>query len=247
MYFNNSELKTFDSVRDYVVRSGIAEKVSLRDPSYGLSKSNDELLVGLVGQIAAIGNNTAQDNVQDDPELRSALTWKRLSSMDDEERHIAIWTVLRAAGSRYARKDVAHCVPSQKLSASVAAFAKEGSPKAYVAKLAKLPSDVERLNMVRGIPSLSGGKSPRDFLTTKLGMARNFIALDIRIMQVLHAIAPSQVRKQATPGSDDTYNRIEAALVEQVCPRFGISPAELDQWLFRANKDNRLVKHLQSL
>lgn len=114
-------------------------------------------------------------------------------------------------------------------------------------RLAELPSDAHRLNMVRGIPSLSGGKSPRDFLTTKLGMAKSFVALDIRIMQVLHFISPLTIRTQVTPGSDATYNRIETALVEQVCPRFGISPAELDQWLFRANERNRLVKHLQSL
>lgn len=77
--------------------------------------------------------------------------------------------------------------------------------------------------------------------------AREFVALDSRIMSALHTIAPMFVKQATTPSSKRGYVKIENALRTQVCPRYGIPMAELDQWLFHGNEDARLVAFLASV
>lgn len=245
--FSAQELSIFDQVRDHLAGRGITEKISVRTPEYGLAKTDNQLIVDLVGQLAAIGNNKAQDKLRNSDEIKATLDWTLLRGLAPAQRKEQVWRALKAAGSRYAGKTLETCKYSGPLADSIDAFLASGGPATFVRQLAGLATDADRLSRVRALPALSGLKSPRDFLTTKLGMATSFVALDSRIMQTLSAIAPGWVKGSATPVREADYLKVETALVRQVCPRYGISGAELDQWLFHGNAGGELAAYVEGL
>jgi hypothetical protein len=78
-------------------------------------------------------------------------------------------------------------------------------------------------------------KGARDFLTTGFGLVKDHIALDSRILNVLHLVGvkiPARGKLNSTK-----YDALERMLLEQVCRPLGVSGADLDQLLFKNYRD----------
>lgn len=239
--FSAQEMRAFRRVHGWLVRQGVQ---ATPRPAAHLNKTEDALVLDLVSQMAVIGNSEPGQRVRTDPRIAKLLRWRQnLDVMSLAARARVIHRALRMAGARFAGKSLATCPYSKRLSESLNAMSAEGGPRAWAGMLANLPTEAERVNKLRDLPVFRGQKSPRDFLSTKLGLARDLIALDIRIMQVLRTIAPTKIQGATTPGRR-TYEAIEKALVEQVAPALGCTPYELDQLLYLGNKDNAIVKYL---
>jgi thermostable 8-oxoguanine DNA glycosylase len=80
-------------------------------------------------------------------------------------------------------------------------------------------------------------KGASDFLTTGFGLVKDHIALDSRILNVLHLVGVNIPERGQL--NSMMYDALEQMLLEQVCRPLGVSGAELDQLLFRNYKGIR--------
>lgn len=240
--FSPREIRTFMRVHQWLVKRGIHPPRRKRAHLY---KTDDALVLDLVSQMAVIGNSEPGKKVRTDPEIAELLRWRQnLDVMSRAGRVKVIHRALRIAGARYAGKSVATCPYSKRLADSLQKMAEAGGPLEWVKKIASIRNEADRVELLRALPVFQGQKSPRDFLSTKLGLAKNLIALDIRIMQVLCVIAPEKIQGSSTPARK-AYEAIEKALVEQIAPALGCTGYELDQYLYLGNEDGAIVKYLR--
>lgn len=241
--FSASEIGKFRRVHQWLVKQGIQPPRRRRVAE----KTDDDVVVDLVCQVAVIGNSAPGKKVRKDPGIAALLRWRdNLELMSRARRIRAIHRVLKLAGVRYAGESVETCRYSGPLADSLQTMRDAGGPSNWVKEIAALKAEGARLRQVRTLPIFKKGqKSPRDFLSTKLGLARNLIALDDRILAVLRAIAPAKFGETRTPQNASRYEAIERGLVEQVCPALGVSGYQLDQFLYLGNDKGAIVKYLR--
>lgn len=211
-------------------------------------KSDDDaIIIGLVAQVAVIGNSEAGTRLHNDDEAKSGLVWKgHLEGKSRTQCIREIHAVLRRVGARWAGKTVASCRFSPRIADSLSIMELSGGPRAFVASVARRREEDDRLTRLQDLPVFRGNKSPRDFLNTSLGLASWKVALDRRVLAVLREIAPDKIHEVDTPPRK-RYLAIECALIEQVCPVLGANGFELDQLLYLGQgRQGRIVEFLRT-
>lgn len=191
---------------------------------------NSAIWLRVVSQVVVIGG-AAQAVKLRDPSISEMLDYDHLCSVSDKRAVKLIGEALREIGTRRVSAKNPELSPKVVHLAKNLTILKEypGGPRGFVRKLEALDSSVARRTYVMDCLSYFGPKGSRDFLTTGLGLATDFIALDSRVMGVVRRIVPEwpeTVKK-------DEYDALEDYLVQEVCKPLDITPVLLDQLLFR--------------
>ena len=203
----------------------------LPHPDTWKSKSDDDIWIRVVSQVAVIGNARPADLLHQH-QYRDTLQWDLVASLSDEDAAVAIWTVLRKIGSRYAGKSLDKCRPTRSLVFNRNALRDvPGGPKGFLKKIATMEGDsIDKINYVANQLQRIKHKGARDFLTSGFGLVQDHIALDTRVKKCLQHIGIELPADAATNPS--TYQQVEDELRCMLCKPLGISLAELDQLLF---------------
>ena len=102
---------------------------------------------------------------------------------------------------------------------------KEGGPKQFFQKIAKLETESERIESLQESLKFYGDKGSRDTLI-ELRLAENCMALDARIYGVLEGVGV-----KVSP--DDIFRYVENELIRKVAKPLGVSGGQLDRILFK--------------
>jgi len=193
-----------------------------------------------VYQVAVVGNARAQDRLVGSSQAQRELHFDHLERLGPEERRATVHGVFRAHGVRFAAADPQKC---RKTSAVVRNFTFlsefRGGPLGYLAALASIAKEELRVERVVQDMRYIEQKGARDLLAG-LGLAVNVVALDIRLITILHRLGVS------TPPDLQTnplrYTEFEREVLARVCAPLGITGVELDRTLYHNYK--AIVKQL---
>lgn len=208
------------------------EPPKLPRPNTWKSRSDDDIWIRVVSQVAVIGNAKPAEKLKQH-QYRDPIQWDLVAALSDEDAAVAIWTVLREIGSRYAGKSLNKCGPTKSLVFNRNALRDyPGGPKGFLKTIATMKGDsIDKISFVTIRLQRIKNKGARDFLTSGFGLVRDHIALDTRVMNCLQHIGIQLPADAATNPS--TYQEVEADLGSMLCKPLGISLAELDQLLFK--------------
>lgn len=217
------------------------EPPELPRPHTWKSRSEDDIWIRVVSQIAVIGNAKPAKKLMQ-PQYRDPIQWDLVAALSDEDAAMAIWTVLRGIGSRYAGKSLNKCGPTKSLVFNRNALRDfPGGPKGFLKTIATLRGDsIDKINFVTLRLQRIKNKGARDFLTSGFGLVRDHIALDTRVKKCLQHIGIQLPADAATNPS--TYQQVEADLGSMLCKPLGISLADLDQLLFTFASEITAIK-----
>lgn len=230
---NNMNLPTLTEEQLAVFRwihERFGDDVLLPSADDHLKMTDTDVWIRVVSQVVVVGKAEPAERLRD-PDIRAKLDYGFLCSFSEAEAAKEIGKVLREIKARY--------VPdlNPESSPKVVALIKnlavlkayKGGPSGFIRDVAALETSEQRWNYVAKHLSYIKNKGARDFLTTGFGLATDLIALDIRVMGVVSRIVP-ELPAKIQRGS---YTAIEEFLVDGVCKPLKITPAHLDQLLFK--------------
>ncbi|WP_321871944.1 hypothetical protein [Paraburkholderia tropica] len=195
-----------------------------------LKMTDTDVWIRVVSQVVVVGKADPAKRLKD-TDIRTKLDYGFLCSISKAEAAKEIGKVLCEIKARY--------VPdlNPESSPKVVALIKnlavlkayKGGPSGFIRDVAALETSEQRWNYVAKHLSYIKNKGARDFLTTGFGLATDRIALDSRVMSVVSRIVP-ELPAKVPPAA---YAAIEEFLVNGVCKPLKITPAHLDQLLFK--------------
>jgi len=201
-------------------------------PKSGRKWTNDRLWKKVLGQIVVSGGARAGYTLANSVIASHRVSWNRLCRLRNEanlkkELHL----VMRAVGTRYVgNARIKKGKGNKKVEAAAADFRtlqRCGGPVKFFSKIAKEQSEDERIKILRKQLKYYGDKGARDTLI-ELGMARNRIALDSRILQILKDLGAA-VEKTGKRH----YSAIERILIQKIAKPCHVDGAHLDRILFQ--------------
>ncbi|WP_250528412.1 hypothetical protein [Caballeronia sp. GAWG2-1] len=208
--------------------------VKLPSAGFWRTWSEDDIWIRVVSQVVVVGNEQPRRKLYE-PANRDRLQYGVLCRLRDDQVSLKIGHVLRDIATRYVSAQAPE--QSQKVRALVKNLrtldAFEGGPIGFIDAISKLDSGKSKVKFVEDHLAYIKSKGARDFLTSGLGLVTDCIALDSRVMGVVRAIVPGFPEKP-TP---DTYDELEQFLVREICAPLQVTPAHLDQLLFRFSDD----------
>ncbi len=214
--------------------------VTLPIPGFGWSQPS-EAWYRLIGQICAIGNSRAW--IALDP-VRDRLT---ICAIREQNEHGAVYVhrILADIGVRFCSR---HVTISQKATAIV-----HNANSRLVADDSGSVCLLDQIEQAGGTPPPSGvltafqakaarklliqnvaffgPKSSSDFLLG-LGLANSLLAFDVRILNLLVNLWGYDPSWRTTIHRLESYEQLEADVIERLCQPLGITPLELDRVLF---------------
>jgi hypothetical protein len=188
-------------------------------------RTENELWIKVLGQIAVVGRAEPGERLQHDPKIKRQVSIRRLKRFrSDADLQKYLHGVFMRLGVRYVGSSWRN---DRKAAAGVANFRKltENGPKKFFEQIAKCNTEEEKIEALQRQLKFYGNKSARDTLI-ELRLAENCMALDTRIFGVL-----KKVGVKVSP--DDIYQQVEKELIRKVAKPLGISGALLDRVLFQ--------------
>jgi hypothetical protein len=187
-------------------------------------RTADELWWKIVGEIVAQGNARAGFVIENSYEAKSQTSLSRLKAFrTDRERLQHIHWVFATVRARYIRKNFRRDPKSRAVLRNFHTLNRNGGPKRFFRRIANEPSETTRIEMLRRELSGYGPKTARD-IAIELGLAKNCLALDIRLKALLRAVGAQTDRA--------SYDAIEKAVITKVArPR--LTGGQLDRILFQ--------------
>ena len=195
-----------------------------------LKMTNTDIWIRVVSQVVVVGKAEPANRLKE-AEIQAKLDFELLCSISKDEATKKIGEVLREIKARYVPDlNPESCPKVVALIKNLALLkAYKGGPSGFIRDVAALETSEQRWNYVAKHLSYIKNKGARDFLTTGFGLATDRIALDSRVMGVVSRIVP-ELPDKVPPGA---YAAIEEFLVDCVCKPLKITPAHLDQLLFK--------------
>jgi hypothetical protein len=194
-------------------------------------RTDDELWLKVLGQIAVVGRAEPGERLQHDPKIKRMVSIQRLKKFrSDTDLQRYLHGVFVKLGVRYVGSNRRN---ARKAAAGVANYRKlmKEGPRKFFEQIAKCKTEEEKIEALQQSLKFYGNKSARDTLI-ELRLAENCMALDTRIFGVL-----KMVGVKVSP--DDIYQQIEKELIKKVAKPLKISGALLDRILFQ--KYNQIV------
>lgn len=188
----------------------------------------DELWLKVLAQIIVVGNSAPADTLERSEAFKKELAFSRLKRLNPRRRRQVIHSVLWAIGTRY----VGENTKNAKIDAALENFKTldvAGGPKKFFEQLATRP-EKERIQFLSNGNTLKyyGKKGARDTLI-ELGLAKNCLALDARILGLLGKVG-AEIKKVSL---NRNYEKIETELIEKVAKHLRLSGGQLDRILFQ--------------
>ncbi len=218
------------ALRSIVKRFRSATTSHVPGPDRWRRMSDDDVWSLVLAQVSVVGSAASADRLLSSRVAMSALRYRQLVRMDAAARKREIHRLLRAHGVRYVTRQAGKCAKTRALVRNLA-FLEEfpGGPSGYLRQLAIQRGEGERIARVSKDLAFVKLKGARDLLA-EMGLAKDVIAFDVRVLGVLRALglplAPN------TASSARSYARAEAMLLREVCEPEGITGVVLDRILF---------------
>jgi hypothetical protein len=176
------------------------------------------------------------------PSAQRALVFSYLRRLNPADRTRAVHRALRRHGVRYVPASMCEC---RKTRAVLANFdflvSVPGGPRGYLQRLSLERDEHERAAQIARDLRYIKLKGSRD-LMADLGLARDVIALDVRLLNLLKLVGvrvPSKVQTD-----EATYKQVQDALLRQVARPAGVNGVQLDRILF--NNYYQIVSMMQT-
>lgn len=146
-----------------------------------------------------------------------------------------IHSALRQVGARYASSDLTKCRKTAALAHNLRVLRHtNGGPKGLLTKLSQLEGtahDRRRVKYMMKCLWYIGSKGARDFLM-EMGLVRDPVALDVRVMNILQAVGLPLPEKRV-PGDASTYDEIEARVLADICKPLKLTGIEFDRMIYQ--------------
>lgn len=198
------------------------------------SKSDGELWVATLGQIAVVGSAASGEALNVWLKGKEERWYIELVAMDQKARKKAIHECLRHVGVRYVSEDIQKCRKTPAATYNFDLLLSYGGPKEYFRSVSSVPIEAWRIAVVGDELAYIKNKGARDILIG-LGLVKNAIAFDSRLTGVLKHVGAQLPADLAT--NKLNYKSLEAELIEKVCVRCGISGGHFDRILFAKAKE----------
>lgn len=192
--------------------------------------SDTDIWIRVVSQVVVVGKSDPAKRLSE-AAIREKLKYERLCAMPEAQVAMVLGEVLREIGARYVSDVNPELSPKVLALIKNFAFLKayKGGPSGFIRYVVALKTSEERWQYVAKSLAYVKNKGARDFLTSGFGLATDRIALDSRVMGVVNRIVPELPAK--VPAT--SYAAVETLLAQDVCKPLGITPAFLDQLLFK--------------
>jgi hypothetical protein len=190
-----------------------------------------------VGQVAVIGRSKPWDTIK--ASWRgSGLEYADASLVVAAGRVADIAALLQhhfaKAGVRYAGKGRAPSRKAEACARNLVRLRALGGPTRFAEILAAIADENERAELTRALLAEVGPKGARDLLMG-LGLHRNSIALDARVMSALRAAGVTTAKK--APADRKAYQLLERQLIDEVATPLGVEPIVVDRTLYWRSKE----------
>jgi hypothetical protein len=187
-------------------------------------RTPNELWLKVLAAIAAPGNARAAFVIEHAVVARNQASLSRLKAFrSDAERLRHIHWILTTARTRYVRKQFRKDPKSRAALKNFHTLLARGGPKRFFREIAAKQCEVARIEALKAELAGYGAKTARD-TAIELGLAKDCMALDIRLRGLLAAVGAQ------TEGMG--YEDMERAMIQQVA-KPGMTGGQLDRILFQ--------------
>jgi len=190
---------------------------------------NNGIWMNFLCQVVVAGGSKPWDKLEASPEAMKLLRFGSLRRQSAARQSITINRLFREHSVRYASDDRSRCRKTAAVVANLERLASApGGPKGYLKELCRGPEDgrVKKIATDFRYIKLKGSRD----LSAGLGLAKNVIGLDVRLLTLLRLVKVDIPKRVQT--SSDVYKAVHDALLRQVCRPIGITGAQLDRILY---------------
>jgi hypothetical protein len=152
------------------------------------------------------------------------LRYSHLCRLTVRQQKELVYALFRQHAVRFAGKTCATCRKSRAVVANLATLRKHGGPRAYLEGITARNRELPPIAQIAADFQYIKLKGSQD-LAAELGLSKDAIALDVRVLRVLRAAGVKEPRGVKT--NPRTYAAVCDALLKQVC-----TPAKLDGYRF---------------
>jgi hypothetical protein len=193
------------------------------------NKSNDDLWLDVFKQVVVVGNSRPVASGKID-KYEQTIAYAKLKN-ENNAREI-IHKVLREIGAMWVGDDIDKDVKAKCLSKNLNYFKHyQNEVKGFFTYVAGL-DEKARIRYAAKQLEYIGDKSARDLLM-ELGLIRNSIALDVRIVKSLRNLG---VNIPDNYNDKKIYPEIEKEILENICKPLDLEGVELDRLLYNTYK-----------
>ena len=197
--------------------------------------SNNDIWMRCVYQVAVVGNSACLARLHASRSAQVTLQFERLILLPPGKRATAVHSILRTHRVRYVSERPSECHKTRAVLRNLSFLVSvPGGPQGYLRQLATEKDENERARQLGKDLHYIKLKGSRD-LMAELGLARNVVALDVRLLNLLR-LAGVRVSSKAQ-NHEATYRRLQDALLEQVARPAGVNGVQLDRILFNNYED----------
>ena len=196
------------------------------------SLTDNDIWLHIFAQVMVVGGSKPYEKFDKRVDLKHKVAFDSLIEVeDDREVRKRVNQVLRAVGTRYASSDISKCRKTDALAHNLKMLKSfERGPKGFLTELSRFSSDKQKMDYVMHALKYIKNKGARDLLM-ELGLVRNAIAFDSRIINVFHKIGIETPEHFET--SSKLYDEVENDIISRICVPLGISGIELDRMLYQ--------------
>lgn len=191
------------------------------------SKSNDELWLTIVAEIVSVGNSKPCEKLQDHKEEISFEKLKKYNDLNKISKNIH--KILREIGTRYASEDKTKCKKTKAITQNFN-FLKNfpNEIKGFFDHVSKFHDEEIQILYVKDNLKYIANAKARDLLM-ELGLVRNTITLDIRVVKSLRYFGIN-----IPDITGENYKKIENYILEKICNPLNIEGIQLDRVLYNS-------------
>lgn len=198
-------------------------------------KTNDELWLDIFTQVVVVGKSSPAEKLKEN-KYKQMIAYEKLKTINNDNNVSTIINeVLRSIGARYASKDIARCSKTKALVHNLELFKSyPNGPKDFFNYLEGITDDDyerKRIEYVINHLKYVKNKSARDLLM-ELGLVRNTIALDVRVVNILRHIGIDIPK--GYENNTKLYAEIEKDIIEKICVPLKLEGVQLDRLLYRS-------------
>lgn len=211
--------------------------------NYGLAKvepidrwrtlGDDGIWRTIVGQVAVIGRSRPWEKMND-AWNGSGLEYAVIPPVLDAGGINAVAELIQQrfaeGGVRYVGSGAAPSAKARACARNLVRVRALGGPTRFAEIVENIHDDHERIELARALLAMVAEKGARDLLMG-LGLLRNSIALDARVMRVLREAKLTDEEK--APSDRATYAALEREVIAEIAAPLNIEPVVVDRTLYQ--------------
>lgn len=204
------------------------------------SKSDRELWFCFLNQVMVAGGSRSVDRMRDSGD-HALLAYRRLCGLSRSEQRRVIHRLFREHAVRWTERSSKECRKTRAVVHNLQVLRDSGGPTAYLERICAKGRPLPPVTQIATDFEYIGLKGSQD-LAAELGLSRDAIAIDVRVLAVLKAAGVDVPRGVKT--SPAKYAAVCEALRLQVCQPAGIEGYRLDRAMYQFKDD--ILLHLNN-